>query len=128
MLRKMLLATILTMTITIAIPHVAIAKTTHTTHTYRREFAICYDVSIKDNIAYLATGDGNNWMIECDDIDIGDIYRITFDTHNNKARDFVKHNDSRSYGSNWIFHIFKNPRTYNGMVLEKNLLERFLPS
>ena len=82
MFKKALLATILTATVTIAIPHVAIAKTMHT---YRREFAICYDVSIKDNIAYLVTGDGNNWMIECDDTDIGDIYRITFDTHNTKA-------------------------------------------
>ena len=85
MLKKSLLAVILTVTIIITTPHVAIAKTTHTTHIYRREFAICYDVSIKDNIAYLATGDGNNWMIECDDIDIGDIYRITFDTHNTKS-------------------------------------------
>jgi hypothetical protein len=79
---KSLLATILTVTVAIAIPHVAIAKTVHT---YRKEFAICYDVSIKDNIAYLATGDGAMWMVECDDTDVGDIYRITFDTHNTKS-------------------------------------------
>lgn len=86
MLKKSLLAVILTVTVTIAIPHVVIAKTAHTSrHTSRREFAICYDVSIKDNIAYLATGDGNMWMIECDDADVGDIYRITFDTHNTKS-------------------------------------------
>lgn len=82
MFKKALLATILTVTVVIAIPHVAIAKTIHT---YRREFAICYDVSIKDNIAYLATGDGNMWMIECDDADIGDIYHITFNTHNTRS-------------------------------------------
>lgn len=82
MLKKSLLAVILTATVIIATPHVAIAKTVHT---YRREFAICYDVSIKDGIAYLVTGDGNNWMIECDDTDIGDIYRITFNTHNTKS-------------------------------------------
>ena len=80
--KKSLLATILTVTAAIAIPHVAIAKTVHA---YRKEFAICYDVSIKDNIAYLTTGDGNMWMIECDDADVGDIYRITFDTHNTKS-------------------------------------------
>ena len=82
---KKLLAVMLAATVAIAIPHVAIAKTVHTSHTYRQEFAICYDTSIKDNIAYLATGDGNMWMIECNDTDIGDIYRITFDTHNTKS-------------------------------------------
>ena len=82
MLRKMLLSVMLTATVTIATPHVAIAKTIHT---YRQEFAICYDTSIKDNIAYLVTGDGNMWMIECDDTDVGDIYRITFNTHNTKS-------------------------------------------
>ena len=82
MLRKMLLSVMLTVTVATAIPHVAIAKTVHT---YRQEFAICYDTSIKDNIAYLTTGDGSNWIIECDDTDIGDIYRITFDTHNTKS-------------------------------------------
>lgn len=81
MFKKALLATILTVIVAIAIPHVAIAKTVHT---YRKEFAICYDISIKDNIAYLTTGDGN-WIIECDDTDIGDIYRITFDTHSTKS-------------------------------------------
>lgn len=87
MFKKALLATILTVTVAIAIPHVAIAKTVHakTVHAYRKEFAICYDISIKDNIAYLTTGDGNMWMIECDDTDIGDIYRITFNTHNTKS-------------------------------------------
>ena len=87
MFKKALLATILTVTVAIAIPHVAIAKTVHakTVYTYRQEFAICYDVSIKDNIAYLATGDGAMWMVECDDTDVGDIYRITFNTHNTKS-------------------------------------------
>lgn len=87
MFKKALLATILTVTVVIATPHVAITKTVHakTVHAYRQEFAICYDVSIKDNIAYLATGDGNMWMVECDDTDVGDIYRITFDTHNTKS-------------------------------------------
>lgn len=86
MLKKSLLATILTVTVAITTPHVVIAKTVHTSrHAYRKEFAICYDISIKDNIAYLVTGDGNMWMIECDDTDVGDIYRITFDTHNTKS-------------------------------------------
>ena len=87
MLKKSLLAVMLTVTVAIAMPHVVIAKTVHakTVHAYRQEFAICYDVSIKDNIAYLTTGDGDMWMIECDDTDIGDIYRITFNTHNTKS-------------------------------------------
>lgn len=81
---KKILAVILTTATVITTPYVAIAKTTHRT-SYRKEFAICYDVSVKDNIAYLTTGDGNMWMIECDDTDIGDIYRITFNTHNTRS-------------------------------------------
>lgn len=79
---KKIIAVVLTTATVISVPSVANAKTRK--HT-RKEFAICYDVSVKDNIAYLTTGDGNMWMIECDDTDIGDIYRITFNTHNTRS-------------------------------------------
>lgn len=79
---KKIIAVVLTTATVISAPSVANAKTRK--HT-RKEFAVCYDISVKDNIAYLTTGDGNVWMMECDDADIGDIYRITFNTHNTKS-------------------------------------------
>lgn len=51
----------------------------------RTEFAICYDVSVKDNMTYIATGDGNCYMFECDDSDVGDVYKVTFDTKGTKS-------------------------------------------
>lgn len=80
---KRIIATILATTMVFSTPHVAMAKSHN--KSYRTEFAVCYDISVKDNITYITTGDGNCYIFECDDSDIGDIYRITFDTRNTKS-------------------------------------------
>lgn len=52
---------------------------------YRKTFAVCYDISVKDNATYVIEGNGNEWRFECDDSEIGDLYRITFDTKGTKT-------------------------------------------
>lgn len=68
---------------------------------YRTAFAVCIDVSVKDDLAYLQTGDGNLWTMECDDADVGDVYRIVFDTHRTK-----KVTDDSIYSMRYIGYVF----------------------
>lgn len=68
---------------------------------YRTAFAVCIDTSVKDNIAYLQTGDGNLWAMECDDADVGDVYRLVFDTHRTK-----KFTDDSIYSVRYIGYVF----------------------
>lgn len=97
---KKIIAVVLTMATVIATPHVAIAKTTHKT-SYRTAFAVCVDVSVKDDIAYMQTGDGNYWATECNDADVGDVYKIVFDTH--RTREVT---DDSIYSVRYIGYVF----------------------
>ena len=52
----------------------------------RIEYAVTIDVSVKDNLTYVKTSDGNVWMFAESDSDVGDIYKVTFDTRNTKIK------------------------------------------
>ena len=52
----------------------------------RTEYAVTIDVSVKDHLTYVKTNDGNVWMFEESDSDVGDVYKVTFDTMNTKKK------------------------------------------
>ena len=78
----------------------ATPKSNHKT-TKRTEYAVTVDVSVKDNLTYVKTGDGNVWMFEESDSDVGDVYKITFDTKGTK-----KKTDDRIISVRYIGYVF----------------------
>lgn len=67
----------------------------------RTAYAVVIDVSVKDDMTYIKTGDGNVWTFVCDDSDVGDVYKITFDTRNTK-----KKTDDRIVAVHYIGYVF----------------------
>ena len=67
----------------------------------RTEYAVVIDVSVKDGLTYVKTSDGNVWAFECGDSDVGDVYKITFDTRNTKRK-----SDDRILTVRYIGYIF----------------------
>lgn len=67
----------------------------------RTDYAVVIDVSVKDNITYIKTGDGNVWSFVCDDSEVGDVYKITFDTRNTKTK-----KDDRIVKIHYIGYVF----------------------
>lgn len=67
----------------------------------RTAYGVVIDVSIKDGIAYIKTGDGDVWTYICDDLDVGDVYKVTFNTHNTK-----KKTDDRIVALRYIGYVF----------------------
>lgn len=67
----------------------------------RTEYAVTIDVSVKDGLTYVKTSDGNVWAFAESDSDVGDIYKITFDTRNTK-----KKTDDRIVAVRYIGYIF----------------------
>ena len=78
----------------------ATPKSNHKT-VKRTEYAVTIDVSVKDGLTYVKTSDGNVWTFECSDSDVGDIYKVTFDTRNTK-----KKTDDRIVAVRYIGYIF----------------------
>lgn len=104
---KKILATILAVTTVVSSVSVTNAYAKTRCNKYRTAFAVCIDVSVKDGLAYLQTGDGNLWSVECDDFDVGDVYRIVFDTHRTK-----RVTDDSIYSIRYIGYVF-NVSTMN---------------
>lgn len=69
--------------------------------TTRTAYAVVTDVSVKDNIAYIKTGDDNVWMCVCDDLNVGDVYKVTFNTRNTQ-----KKTDDRIVALRYIGYVF----------------------
>ena len=67
----------------------------------RTEYAVTIDVSVKDNLTYVKTSDGNVWTFAESDSDIGDVYKITFDTRNTKRK-----SDDRIIAVRYIGYVF----------------------
>lgn len=67
----------------------------------RTEYAVVIDVSVKDGLTYVKTSDGNVWAFTESDSDVGDVYKITFDTRNTK-----KKTDDRIVAVRYIGYIF----------------------
>ena len=99
---KLMVGFVIAMAIVLSISVNANATTNHNRKTVKRtEYAVTIDVSIKDNLTYVRTSDGNVWAFEESDSDVGDIYKVTFDTMNTK-----KKTDDRIVAVRYIGYIF----------------------
>ena len=78
----------------------ATPKSNHKT-VKRTEYAVTIDVSVKDGLTYVKTSDNNVWVFTESDSDVGDVYKITFDTRNTK-----KKTDDRIVAVRYIGYIF----------------------
>lgn len=67
----------------------------------RTAYGVVIDASVKDGIAYIKTGDDNVWICTCDDLNVGDVYKVTFNTHNTK-----KKTDDRIVAIRYIGYVF----------------------
>ena len=78
----------------------ATPKSNHKT-VKRTEYAVTIDVSVKDGLTYVKTSDGNVWTFECGDSDVGDVYKVTFNTMNTKRK-----TDDRIISVRYIGYVF----------------------
>lgn len=99
---KLMVGFLIAMTIILSISVNANAtpKSNHKT-VKRTEYAVTIDVSIKDGLTYIKTSDGNIWMFEESDSDVGDIYKVTFDTRNTKRK-----SDDKIIAVRYIGYVF----------------------
>ena len=99
---KLMVGFFIAMTVALSISVNANATTNHNRKTVKRtEYAVTIDVSIKDNLTYVKTSDGNVWTFEESDSDVGDVYKVTFDTMNTK-----KKSDDRIVSVRYIGYVF----------------------
>ena len=98
---KLMVGFLIAMTIILSISVNANATPKHKTTAKRTEYAIVIDVSVKDNLTYIKTSDGNVWTFECSDSDVGDIYKVTFNTMNTKRK-----SDDRIVTVRYIGYVF----------------------
>ena len=99
---KLMVGFLIAMTIILSISVNANAtpKSNHKT-VKRTEYAVTIDVSVKDGLTYVKTSDNNVWTFTESDSDVGDVYKITFDTRNTK-----KKTDDRIVAVRYIGYIF----------------------
>ena len=83
---KLMVGFLIAMAIMLSISVNANATPKHKTTAKRTEYAVVIDVSVKDNLTYIKTSDGNVWTFKESDSDVGDVYKITFDTRNTKRK------------------------------------------
>ena len=99
---KLMVGFVIAMAIVLSISVNANATTNHNHKTVKRtEYAVTVDVSVKDGLTYIKTSDGNVWMFTESDSDVGDIYKITFDTMNTKRK-----SDDRIVSVRYIGYVF----------------------
>ena len=99
---KLMVGFVIAMAIVLSISVNANATTNHNHKTVKRtEYAVTVDVSVKDGLTYIKTNDGNIWAFEESDSDVGDIYKITFDTMNTKRK-----SDDRIVSVRYIGYVF----------------------
>lgn len=99
---KLMVGFLIAMAIMLSISVNANATTNHNRKTAKRtEYAVTIDVSVKDNLTYVKTGDGNVWAFAESDSDVGDVYKVTFDTRNTKRK-----SDDRIVAVRYIGYVF----------------------
>lgn len=99
---KLMVGFLIAIAIMLSISVNANATTNHDHKTVKRtEYAVVIDVSVKDNLTYIKTSDNNVWMFTESDSDVGDVYKITFDTRNTK-----KKTDDRIVAVRYVGYIF----------------------
>ena len=99
---KLMVGFLIAMTIALSISVNANAtpKRNHKT-AKRTEYAVTIDVSVKDGLTYIRTSDNNVWVFEEADSDVGDVYKVTFDTRNTKRK-----SDDRIVSVRYIGYVF----------------------
>ena len=99
---KLMVGFVIAMVIMLSISVNANATTNHNHKTVKRtEYAVVIDVSVKDNLTYIKTSDNNVWTFTESDSDVGDIYKVTFDTRNTKRK-----SDDRIIAVRYIGYVF----------------------
>ena len=98
---KLMVGLLIAIAIMLSISVNANATPKHKTTAKRIEYAIVIDVSVKDNLTYIKTGDGNVWTFRCSDSDVGDVYKITFNTMDTKRK-----SDDRIVAVRYIGYVF----------------------
>ena len=99
---KLMVGFVIAMAIVLSISVNANATTNHNHKTVKRtEYAVTVDVSVKDGLTYIKTNDGNIWAFEESDSDVGDVYKVTFDTRNTKRK-----SDDRIVSVRYIGYVF----------------------
>ena len=84
---KLMVGFVIAMTIVLSISVNASATTNHNRKTAKRtEYAVVIDVSVKDGLTYVKTSDDDVWTFTESDSDVGDIYKVTFNTMNTKRK------------------------------------------
>ena len=99
---KLMVGLLIAIAIMLSISVNANATANHDHKTVKRtEYAVVIDVSVKDNLTYIKTSDNNVWTFTESDSDVGDVYKITFDTRNTK-----KKTDDRIVAVRYIGYVF----------------------
>ena len=99
---KLMVGFVIAMTIALSVSVNANATTNHNRKTAKRtEYAVTIDVSVKDGLTYIRTSDNNVWVFEEADSDVGDIYKVTFNTMNTKRK-----SDDRIVSVRYIGYVF----------------------
>ena len=99
---KLMVGFVIAMTIVLSISVNASATINHNRKTTKRtEYAVTIDVSVKDGLTYVKTSDGNVWTFEESDSDVGDVYKVTFDTRNTKRK-----SDDKIVSVRYIGYVF----------------------
>ena len=99
---KLMAGFVIAMAIALSVSVNANATTNHNHKTAKRtEYAVTIDVSVKDNLTYVKTSDGYMWTFSESDSDVGDVYKVTFDTRNTKRK-----SDDRIIAVRYIGYVF----------------------
>ena len=98
---KLMVGFLMAMTIALSVSVNANATPKYKTTTKRTEYAVTIDVSVKDNLTYVKTSDDNVWIFEESDSDVGDVYKVTFDTKGTKRK-----SDDRIVSARYIGYVF----------------------
>ena len=99
---KLMTGFVIAMAIILSISVNANATTNHNYKTTKRtEYAVVIDVSVKDGLTYVKTSDDDVWTFTESDSDVGDIYKVIFDTMNTKRK-----SDDRIVSVRYIGYVF----------------------
>ena len=99
---KLMIGFVIAMAIMLSVSVNANATPRHKTTTAKRtEYAVTVDVSVKDGLTYVKTSDGNVWMFTESDSDVGDVYKVIFNTMHTKRK-----SDDRIISVRYIGYVF----------------------
>ena len=99
---RLMIGFLIAMTIALSVSVNASATTNHNRKTAKRtEYAVVIDVSVKDGLTYVKTSDDDVWTFTESDSDVGDVYKVTFDTRNTKRK-----SDDRIIAVRYIGYVF----------------------